>query len=82
MSNERISMRKIRDIIRLRESGLSYRLVGRALRISHPAVSQYARDFEATGLGYADIKEISESELLELIAGGRKADDRYQGLGA
>jgi len=82
VANERISMRKIRDIIRLRESGLSYRQIGRALRISHPVVSQYARDFEATGLRYGDIKEIGDSELLELIAGGRKADDRYQALGA
>ena len=40
MANERISMRKIRDIIRLREKGLGYRQIGRALRISHPVVSQ------------------------------------------
>ena len=38
MANERISMRKIRDIIRLREKGLGYRQIGRALRISHPVV--------------------------------------------
>ena len=50
MANERISMRKIRDIIRLREKGLGYRQIGRALRITHPVVSQYARDFAATGL--------------------------------
>ena len=59
MANERISMRKIRDIIRLREKGLGYRQIGRALRITHPVVSQYARDFAATGLSYAQIKGIS-----------------------
>ena len=59
MANERISMRKIRDIIRLREKGLGYRQIGRALRISHPVVSQYARDFTATGLSYAQVKGIS-----------------------
>ena len=72
MANERISMRKIRDIIRLRGKGLGYRQIGRALRISHPVVSQYARDFTATGLSYAQIKGISDSELMELLAGGRK----------
>ena len=46
-------MRKIRDIIRLRENGLGYRQIGRALRITHPVVSQYARDFTATGLSYS-----------------------------
>ena len=70
MANERISMRKIRDIIRLRDKGLGYRQIGRALRISHPVVSQYARDFAATGLSYAQIKGISDSELMELLAGG------------
>ena len=82
MANERISMRKIRDIIRLREKGLGYRQIGRALRISHPVVSQYARDFTATGLSYAQIKGISDSELMELLAGGRTADARYGALGA
>ena len=62
-------MRKIRDIIRLRKKGLGYRQIGRALRISHPVVSQYARDFAATGLSYAQIKGISDSELMELLAG-------------
>ena len=82
MANERISMRKIRDIIRLRDKGLGYRQIGRALRISHPVVSQYARDFAATGLSYAQIKGISDSELMELLAGGRTADARYGALGA
>ena len=82
MANERISMRKIRDIIRLREKGLGYRQIGRALRISHPVVSQYARDFAATGLSYAQIKGISDSDLMELLAGGRTADARYGALGA
>ena len=70
MANERISMRKIRDIIRLRtDKGLGYRQIGRALRIEHPVVSQYARDFAATGLSYAQIKGISDSELMELLPG-------------
>ena len=82
MANERISMRKIKDIIRLRGKGLGYRQIGRALRISHPVVSQYARDFAATGLSYAQIKGISDSKLMELLAGGRTADARYGALGA
>ena len=82
MANERISMRKMRDIIRLREKGLGYRQIGRALRISHPVVSQYARDFAATGLSYEQIKGISDSDLMELLAGGRTADARYGELGA
>ena len=74
-------MRKIRDIIRLQETGLSYRQIDRALRVSHPVVSQYVRDFAATGLRYADVEAVSDSELLELLAGGKAADARYRELG-
>ena len=45
-------------------------------------MSQFARDFAATGLSYAQIKGISDSELMELLAGGRTADARYAALGA
>ena len=65
----------------MQEKGLSYRQIGRALRVSHPVVSQYVRDFAATGLRYADIESIGDSDLLELLAGGKAADGRYRELG-
>lgn len=70
-------MTKIRDILRLRESKLSLRAIGRALRISHPVVMQYARDAEDAGLSYTDIEHISDTELLEKLQGSKAADKRY-----
>jgi predicted transcriptional regulator len=56
MGKKRVSMNKVREIIRLHEEmGLSCRKIARALRISHPVVSQYITDLKASGLRYQDI---------------------------
>ncbi len=72
-------MNKVRETIRLyQETGLSYRKIGRALKISHPVVSQYITDFKETGLRYADIEDLSDTNLLELLRRKKKGtDERY-----
>ena len=77
MAKKRLSMNKIREIIRLHEeSQLSYRKIARVLRVSHPIVSQYITDFKATGLKYADVKDISDTDLLELLERKKKESKR------
>ncbi len=82
MAQKRVSMSKVREIIRLyEETGLSYRKIGRALKISHPVVSQYIADFKETGLRYADIEDLSDTDLLELLERKKKeTDERYKTL--
>ncbi|MFC1863191.1 IS21 family transposase [Thermodesulfobacteriota bacterium] len=68
MARKRISMKKIRDIIRLKAtSDLSERKISNALNISRPVVSQYISDFKACGLTYEQAKTISDSQLLDLL---------------
>ena len=68
MAKKRVTMNKVREIVRLDEEiGLSNRKIGRVLRISHPVVSQYLSDMKACGLKYQDIKEMSDTELLEIL---------------
>jgi predicted XRE-type DNA-binding protein len=49
----RISMSKIREIIRLKEeSGLSIRQISRALTVSRPVVTEYCQQrFQSSALG-------------------------------
>jgi predicted transcriptional regulator len=62
MAKKRLSMNKVREIIRLHEEmGLSCRKIARALRVSHPVVSQYLTDLKASGLRYGDIKDMSDT---------------------
>ena len=73
MAQKRVSMSKVREIIRLHEeTELSYRKIGRALKISHPVVSPYITDFKGTGLRYADIEDLSDTDLLELLERKKK----------
>ena len=51
MSQERLSMRKISEALRLKWAcGLSNRAIGRSCQISHSTVSEYLKRAEACGL--------------------------------
>lgn len=64
MPFQRLSMRKLFDVLRLRhESKLSHRSIGRCLRISHTTVRLYLERFGTTGLSWPLPPEIDESEL-------------------
>lgn len=68
MARKRISMKKIRDIIRLKEtSNLSERKIAKALNISRPVVAQYISDFRSCGLTYEQAKTVPDSRLLDLF---------------
>ena len=48
---ERLSMRKIREYLRLRfEGGLSHRQIAASLQVSRSSVGEYARRFATSGL--------------------------------
>ncbi len=54
MPTERLSMRRIRDLLRLRnENGLSTRLIATALGISKGAVGDYLQRARVAGRGWA-----------------------------
>ena len=51
MAQERLTMRKIREVLRLKwECGLSNRAIARSCSISHSTVGEYLRRAEAAGL--------------------------------
>ena len=68
MARKRINVKKIREILRLKEtSDMSDRKIARALNVSRPVVAQYVSDFTATGLSYQDIKQMPDSQFLALF---------------
>jgi len=68
MTNRRVSMRKIREILRLKEkAGLSNRQISRSLKISKTVVAQYLADLKMSGLCYEDIEKMKDSELLGIL---------------
>ena len=82
MSQNRISMNKAREIIRLSEEGrLSNRQIAGALNVSRPLVSQYLRDYRASGLDYEKIKVMNDDELIDVFDRNKKeTSDKYRKL--
>jgi transposase len=64
MTQERLTLRKIREILRLKEeAGLSNRAIARANKISNSTVGEYLRRAEAANLHWPLPEGISEEEL-------------------
>jgi len=60
----RTVMRKIQDVLRLRWAlGLSYRQIGRSLKIGHGTVGDYVMRAQAVGLSWEAVETMDEEEL-------------------
>jgi len=80
MANRRISMRKIRELVRLHEEcGLSNRQIARALSISRPVVGDYLVNFKLSGLTYRSITTMDDDEVMRILETRRKERcERYR----
>lgn len=64
MSQERLTMRKIREILRLHhDKQLSQRAIARACRVSHSTVKEYLTRSETAGLSWPLPEGLSEDDL-------------------
>jgi len=64
MAQERLTMRKIREVLRLKwECGLANRAIARSCSISHSTVGEYLRRAEAAGLNWPLPSDLDEDAL-------------------
>ena len=64
MANKRLSMRKIKEVLRLHfELGLGQRQIGRSLRIPHSTVGEYLQRMAMAGLSWPLPEAMSDTEL-------------------
>ena len=81
MPMRRISMEKVREIIRLYQCcGLTQRAIARVLYVSRPVVKAYIDKIQAAGLDYAEIEKMDDDALLALIEGPEATSERYKAL--
>lgn len=79
MAHRRISMIKVREIIRLKEEAqLSLRKISRVLNISRPAITEYLMRYKYLGITYQEVKKISDTELLKLFTGKQQVNKRQK----
>jgi transposase len=80
MPRERLSMRKIKDVLRLKQAGLSNRAVARACSIGKETVREYLARAAEAGLGWPLPEGLGEDELerklfpYELHLGGKRKE--------
>jgi len=67
MAQERLTMRKTREILRLKhEAGLSDRAIAGACKVSNSTVGEYLRRAEAAGVGWP-LPEMGEEDLYKKL---------------
>lgn len=68
MPQERLSVRKIQEVLRLKwESGLSNRAIARSCSISPTTVSEYVRRAQAAGLSWPLPESLDEDQLYQML---------------
>ncbi|MCK5157090.1 MAG: IS21 family transposase [Spirochaetales bacterium] len=67
MPKARIAMNKIREIVRLKESNLSKRMISRAVGVSRPVVGTYVEQVEASRVTWEEVKELTDDQLIERL---------------
>src|SRR4051794_9393713 len=64
MPAERLSMRKVREVLRLKHTlGMSYRKIGEATGVGKTQVAEYVRRAEASGIGWPVPEGIDDADL-------------------
>lgn len=64
MAAERLSVRKIRDVLRLTSKGLTHRQIGRSLSISHNTAAGYLRRVAEAGMSATEAEALDDVELV------------------
>lgn len=79
MANPRISMRKIKDVLRLRyEAGLSYRQIAASLQLSFGTVANYLDRAATAGLTWPLAAELTDSTVEQRLFPGASRGPGYQ----
>lgn len=64
MAAERLSVRKIREVLRLASKGLTHRQIGRSLNISHNTAAGYLRRVADAGLSMMELEALDDVALV------------------
>ncbi len=75
MPQERLPVRKIKEILRLHSLGLSQRQIAASCAVGQATVSDYLKAAEAAGLRWPDISEWSYDQVMQAVAPTREKPD-------
>jgi transposase len=67
MSKERLSMRKVKEILRLKHLGLSNRQIALSIKVSHSTIADYLRRAEKANISWPIPKDLDDSALARML---------------
>jgi len=67
MVAEKLSMKKVREVLRLYHEGLAYRAISRSTHIGLGSVSHYIQRAKHAGLGWPLPEEMNDEQLRGLL---------------
>ena len=79
MAGQRIDIMELRQLIQLKQEGISNRKIAEMLGISRNTVNSYVRTFDEHGLSYQALEELSDSELAGLFPKADYKDSQRYG---
>lgn len=79
MANNRIVMRKVRELLKLKyQENFSARKAAKVIGIGKTAATEYLAGFKASGLEYSSIAGMTDSELLKALSNKKQTENaRY-----
>jgi len=72
LPQERLPMRKIKDVLRLHAKGLSQRQIAKSCSVAQATVSDYLKAAEEAGLKWPDVAEWGEDRLWQALSPPRE----------
>ena len=73
MPQERLPVRKIKEVLRLQALGLSQRQIALSCSVGQATVSEYLKAAETAGLKWSDVADWDDDRLWQAMTPPRKA---------
>jgi transposase len=67
MARKKLGMRKIKEVFRLVEAGLSKSKIKQATGVSRKTIREYVQRSQSAGVSFADCQVLEESELIQRL---------------
>lgn len=76
MTQERLPVRKIREVLRLKNEGFSNRVIARICKVSNSTVGEYLEQARRAGLSWPLPEGLSEEALVQRLFGEKKTSSQ------
>jgi transposase len=76
LPQERLAVRKIKEVLRLQSMGLSQRQIALSCAVGQATVSDYLKAARTAGLKWADVADWDDDRLLKAVAPSREPQNR------